>query len=68
LDGTIRTDVIFRDQGSKVIAIWDLKTGRAWLEPKRVREIRKEVNVGPDVPVIELHIRRGVTNKRQPVE
>jgi hypothetical protein len=68
VDGSIRTDVILRDANAKVIAIWDLKTGAARLEPKRAREIRKEVNVGPEVPVIELHIQRGVTNKRQPLD
>jgi len=68
LDGTIRTDVILRDANAKVIAIWDLKTGTARLEPKRAQEIRGKVNVGPEVPIIELHIQRGVTNKRQLVQ
>jgi hypothetical protein len=47
MDGSIRTDVILRDANAKVIAIWDLKTGTARLEPRRVREIRSEVGVGP---------------------
>jgi hypothetical protein len=63
LDGSIRTDVIFRSGKSGIAAIWDLKTGSARLAPWRAREIRREVGVGSEVPVIELHIRRGVRNK-----
>jgi hypothetical protein len=66
LDGTIRTDVVLRDAQSpdgKPIAIWDVKTGDARLSGSRVQEIRDQVRVGSDVPVIELHIRRGVTTK-----
>jgi hypothetical protein len=67
VDGSIRTDVILRDANPKVIAIRDLKTGAARLEPKRVREIWSQVKFGSEVPVIELHIRRGVTKKGGPV-
>ncbi len=68
LDGSIRTDVVLRDSNSPngaPIAIWDIKTGGAQLSGPRVREIRYHVGVGPDVPVIELHIGRGVTIKAQ---
>jgi hypothetical protein len=66
LDGSIRTDVVLRDPespNSRPIAIWDVKTGGARLSGSRVMEIRDQVGVGADVPVIELHIKRGVTKK-----
>jgi hypothetical protein len=66
LDGSIRTDVVLRDPespNSRPIAIWDVKTGGARLSGSRVTEIRDQVGVGTDVPVIELHITRGVTKK-----
>ena len=59
-NGSIRTDVIMRDVDSHVIAIWDVKTGNAELTDERRKEIRNEVGVFSDVPVIELHVRRGV--------
>lgn len=42
-----------------------LKTGNAELTGQRRQEIRDEVGVFSDVPVIELHICRGVTCKAQ---
>jgi hypothetical protein len=66
LDGSIRTDVVLRDPDSpsaKPTAIWDVKTGEARLSGPRVQEIRDQVRVGREVPVIELHIGRGVTKK-----
>jgi hypothetical protein len=62
-DGTIRVDVYMRDETGKVIAIWDVKTGGAILTGARVRQLRAEVRVGTDVPVIELHETRGATLK-----
>jgi hypothetical protein len=62
-DGSIRTDVVMRNSDGDVIAIWDLKTGKAKLTDARIREIRREVGVSDDVPVIEVHISRGVTSK-----
>jgi hypothetical protein len=63
LDGSIRTDVIQRDADGNPVAIWDVKTGNAKLTGSRVREIRQQVDVGPEVPIIELHIGRGVSSK-----
>jgi hypothetical protein len=66
LDGSIRTDVVLRDPespNSRPIAIWDVKTGGARLSGSRVSEIRDQVGVETDIPVIELHITRGVTKK-----
>ena len=67
LDGTIRTDVVLRDPESnndRPIAVWDVKTGGARLGGSRVREIREYLGVGSDVPIIELHVTRGISNKR----
>ncbi len=63
LDGSIRTDVVQRDTSGRIIAVWDVKTGEARLSGPRVREIRDQVGTGPEVPVIELHLKRGVTTK-----
>lgn len=66
LDGSIRTDVVLRDLDSptgRPIAIWDVKTGGAQLSESRVSEIRDQVGVGREVPVIKLHIGEGVTIK-----
>jgi hypothetical protein len=66
LDGSIRTDVVLRDPDSPIgrpIAIWDVKTGGARLDGPRIREIRDQVGVGREVPVIKLHIGQGVTIK-----
>jgi hypothetical protein len=68
LDGSIRTDVVLRNINSpngEPIAIWDVKTGDARLSGSRVQEIRDQVRIGREVPVIELHIKRGVTTKGQ---
>ena len=62
-NGSIRTDVVMRDDDGDVIAIWDVKTGNAELTDDRRQEIRDEVGVSADVPVIELHICRGITCK-----
>ncbi len=64
-NGSVRTDVLMRDSDGHIIAIWDVKTGNAELTEERIQEIRDEVGVDSDVPVIELHICRGVTCKVQ---
>jgi len=55
LDGSIRTDVVLRNEAGKIIAIYDVKTGKAAMRPAREAEIRDFTKVGPDVPVIILH-------------
>ena len=62
LDGSVRTDVIFRDgrtSAAPVRAIWDIKTGKAQLSLARARELRRNVGVDHSVPVIEVHLSRG---------
>jgi hypothetical protein len=66
LDGSVRTDVIMRDgrtAAAPIRAIWDIKTGNARLTPARVRELRKETGADDSVPVIEIHVRRGISVK-----
>ena len=63
LDDSVRTDVVMRNGNGQIIAIWDVKTGNAKLTDARIGEIRDELNVSEDVPVIELHICRGVRCK-----
>jgi hypothetical protein len=62
-DGSIRTDVVLRNEQDRIIAIYDLKTGAAVIRPPRAKEIRAMTQAGPDVPVIELHSIRGPANK-----
>jgi hypothetical protein len=57
--GSIRTDVVLRNEAGAVIAIYDVKTGGAKLTPARVRELRMKTRAGPNVPIIELHVVRG---------
>ena len=57
--GSVRTDVVLRNAAGDVIAIYDVKTGGAKLTPGRVRELRNKTGVGPNVPIIELHVLRG---------
>lgn len=61
--GSIRTDVLLRNEVGDIIAIYDLKTGETGLKPGRVKELRQKSGVGPNIPIIELHAIRGVTLK-----
>jgi hypothetical protein len=58
-DGSIRTDVVLRNEKGIIIAIYDLKTGNAVIRPSRAKVLRDMTGSGPDVPVIELHAIRG---------
>ena len=58
-DGSIRTDVVMRNNKGTIIAIYDLKTGDAIIRPPRSAELRIMTKAGPDVPVIELHAVKG---------
>lgn len=53
LAGTVRTDILLRDDRGNPLAIYDLKTGNAQLTPRRREELRAAARA-PDVPVIEL--------------
>jgi hypothetical protein len=61
--GTVRTDVVLKNDTGDVIAIYDVKTGTAYLDAPRVRELRAKTGVNLSVPVIEMHIQRGLSLK-----
>ena len=61
--GTIRTDIVLRNESGEVIAIYDVKTGGAYLDAKRVAELRAKTGASLSVPVIEMHIQRGLSLK-----
>jgi hypothetical protein len=63
--GTVRTDVVLKNDVGDVIAIYDVKTGSAYLDAARVRELRAKTGVNLSIPVIEMHIRRGLSLKAQ---
>lgn len=60
---SIRTDVVLRNEIGDIIAIYDVKTGNRGLEPWRVIELRNKTGVDANVPIIELHVVRGVSRK-----
>ncbi len=53
-DGSVRTDVVLRDDEGRVIAIYDVKTGDATISPARAAELRIKVGVDNTVPVFQL--------------
>jgi hypothetical protein len=61
--GSIRTDIILRNEAGDIQAIYDVKTGGAVLTSTRVKEIRDHTGAGPDVPIIEMQVNRGATVK-----
>ncbi len=61
--GTIRTDIVLRNEQNEVIAIYDVKTGGAYLGTARVAELRAKTGASVRVPVIEMHIQRGLSLK-----
>ncbi|GEP01124.1 hypothetical protein [Methylobacterium haplocladii] len=66
LADSVRTDFVKRNgrgPTAPIMAVWDIKTGGARLTPTRVRQIRSELNIGDDSPVIELHVIKGIRVK-----
>ena len=53
--------MVLRDETGTVIAIYDVKTGSAKIDPPRAEEFRSFTR--PSVPVVELHIIHGVSLK-----
>src|SRR5262249_27866562 len=56
LAGSVRTDIVLRDERGIPIAVYDLKAGYGKLTRSRVREIQDAVGQ-PNIPVIELRFR-----------
>lgn len=65
LGGSVRTDVILRDQFGEISAVWDVKTGSAVLSTTRADELRRQLKLDSDVPVIQLHHYSGSSFKAQ---
>ena len=66
LDGSVRTDIVLRDgrtAAAPILAVWDIKTGNARLDQKRVDELRAHLGIDSTVPIIEIHVRRGISVK-----
>ncbi len=61
--GSIRTDVLLRDDAGNIVAIYDVKTGDARLEPRRVRELRAKSGTTSETYVFEISVERGVVLK-----
>lgn len=61
--GSVRTDVILRNDIGDPIAIYDVKTGGARLTASRTQELRDAVAPNSDIYVIELHLGRGASMK-----
>ncbi|MBX9777866.1 MAG: hypothetical protein K2Y71_26095 [Xanthobacteraceae bacterium] len=66
--GSIRTDVVLRNEAGDVIAIYDVKTGGAKLTPARIRELRRKTGAGPNVPIIELRAGRARLTRHDKTE
>jgi hypothetical protein len=59
--GSIRTDVVLHDESGKIIAIYDVKTGKSGLTPARVKELLTETRADPTTTkVIELRFGRAI--------
>ena len=63
--GTIRTGIVLRNEVGEVVAIYDVKTGEAYLDKRRVEELRDKTRASLSVPVIEMHVKRGLSLKGQ---
>jgi hypothetical protein len=60
--GSVRTDVVLRNDVREVIAIYDVKTGEKGIEPARAAELRLKVGVGNEVPIIQMSF-KGLARK-----
>lgn len=61
--GSVRTDVILRNDVGDVIAIYDVKTGEKGIEPERAAKLRIKAGVGNEVPIIQMSFPYGISRK-----
>jgi hypothetical protein len=61
--GSVRPDVLLRNEAGDIMAIYDVKTGRGEIDDARAQRLRNVIGIGPRIPIIELHLDRGVTRK-----
>jgi hypothetical protein len=64
--GSVRTDVVLRNDVGDVIAIYDVKTGEKGIEPARAAYLRLNVGVGNEVPIIQMSFKDGLSRKESP--
>jgi hypothetical protein len=64
---SIRTDVVLRNAIGDIIAIYDVKTGDADLDERRVNELLAKTRAAPGTPVIQLHLTHGPSRKAEQV-
>jgi hypothetical protein len=53
-EGSVRTDVVLRDDAGNIIAIYDVKTGSADMSPARAAELRIKAGVDNTAPILIL--------------
>ena len=63
LAGSIRTDLTLRNIQGDIVAIYDVKTGDRPLSLARANELRVKTGAGPNTPVFELNVTRGISRK-----
>jgi hypothetical protein len=64
---SIRTDVVLRNDAGDIIAIYDVKTGAADLDERRVNELLAKTRAAPGTPVFQLHLSHGPSRKAEQV-
>ena len=56
LKGSIRVDALVIDESDKIVAVYDLKTGGAYMSSGQFRKIIKHID-GNDVPVFIVKVK-----------
>jgi hypothetical protein len=64
---SIRTDVVLRNDAGDIIAIYDVKTGDADLDERRVNELLAKTRAAPGTPVFQLHLSYGPSRKAEQI-
>lgn len=59
--GSIRTDVVLRDDDENIIAIYDVKTGEADLTSARVKQLRAKAGAPSKTPVIQIRFNEALS-------
>jgi hypothetical protein len=52
---SVRPDIVLRDDGGDIVAIYDIKTGDSGIDPWRARELRAATKVAPDLPIVVMY-------------
>jgi hypothetical protein len=59
--GSIRTDVVLRDDDGNIIAIYDVKTGEADLTAARANQLRAKTGAPSETPVIQVRFNEALS-------